>query len=472
MLPSYSVCAGLMSNSAWAVSGISIRHAVTLGMNLQNDNKDCHDGSREIRYRVWWALCSTERMLAVMTGRPTSLTETDCSVPLPLPVDEETLFREGGRSACHTMMGPVTRPISSHSSGDYNLSPPSSRSTSGKLSDGVDSLEPRSDPDRGIPTFSSDASCFLFVTKLGVLTNEVMSRLYRAGASNETWAQVQEKIMDFNAKIDEWLQELPPMFDFTKKQRDQQFVCHRLRLGFAYYSTRTIINRPALCRIDRKIRGESGKAKETDRVAAAKCVHSARAVIEMLPNIPNPVGVYGVAPWWCLVHHLVQASTVLMLELSFRADHVPKEAEEVLEAAKKAVIWLGSMSEDNMAARRAWKMCDTMLRKVASKIGRTVDDLEKAYSPSNPYWLPRFRPPLTPELDFPFLASQREHESFYPDDHAEEHAYRPQMYTPYDEFVSSAMAAPSATLTQFGTLFPSAAQMEALQSGEDPHPHS
>lgn len=436
-------------------------------MNLQNDNKDVHEGSREIRYRVWWALCSTERMLAVMTGRPMSLTDRDCSVPLPLPLEEETLFREGAQSPCHAQVGPVKRPLSSHSSRDYDLSP-ASRSTSAKLTDGVDSFEPKSDPDRGTPAFPNDASCFLSTTKLGVLTNEVVNRLYRAGVSNETWAQIQDKIIDLNAKIDEWLQELPLIFDFTKKQRDQQFVCHRLRLGFAYYSTRTIINRPALCRIDRKIPGESGKAKERDRITAAKCVHSARAVVQMLPNVPNPVGLYGVAPWWCLVHHLVQASTVLMLELSFRADHVPNEAEEVLEAATKAVIWLRSMSDDNLAARRAWKMCDAMLRKVAAKIGRTVDDLPKAYSPSDPYGLPPFRPCSTPELGFPFLASQRVQQSFFLGGQVEDHAYRPQMYTSYDEFVSSAMVAASATSPQFGTLFPSAAQMEALRSGDHP----
>ena len=401
-------------------------------------------------------------MLAVMTGRPTYITDTDCSVPLPLPIDEETLFKNEIRTGTHSRATPADRQSSRSSRRDYDQSP-SSRSTSDKLSDGVESSGPQSDLRLATP---SDASCFLAMTRLGVLTNEVMGRLYRASVSNDTWAQVQDKITDFNARIDGWLQSLPPILDFTKRQRDQQFLRHRLHLGFAYYSTRTIINRPALCRVDRKISGESGKAREKDRIAAAKCVHSAQAVSEMLPNVPDPVYLYGVAPWWCLVHHLVQASTVLMLELSFRADHMPNEAEEILEAAKKVVIWLRSMSEENMAARRAWGMCDAMLRKVAPKIGRTVDDIPMAHSPvEEPYGAPSFRSSAS-ELAFPAMSSQPGQQAFYQEGQLEDHAFRPHTYTSYDEFVSSSTNAPPITSAPFDVLFPSAAQMDALRAGD------
>ena len=399
-----------------------------------------------------------------MTGRPTSLTETDCSVPLPLPIDEEALFKDEGWTGIHSRATPAGSRLSSHSRRDYDKSP-SSTSTSDKLPDGVDPSGPQSDLHQATLTSPNDASCFLAITKLGVLTNEVMSRLYRAGVSKATWAQVQNKITDFNARIEGWLRSLPPVLDFTKKQHDQQFLRLRLRLGFAYYSTRTIINRPALCRIDRKMSGESGKAREHDRIAAARCVHSAQGVMEMLPNVPNPVYLYGVAPWWCLVHHLVQASTVLMLELSFRADHMPNEAEEVLGAAKKVVLWLRSMAEENMAARRAWKMCDAMLRKVAPKIGRTVDDIPKPHSPLEPYGATPFRSSAS-ILSFPPVTSQAGQEAFYQDGQLEEQDFRPQIYTSYDEFVSSSMNAPSINSAQLGTLFPSAAQMDVLCAGD------
>lgn len=443
------------------MSGIAIRQAITLGLNLQNASKDVHKASREIRYRLWWALCSTERTLSVMTGRPTSFSETDCSVPLPLHADEETLFKEQPRFTSHATL-PAMRHSSTQSSKDRGLSA-SSASIPDNLIDGSD-LSKQQDSKPSVAMSANDASCFLFNVKLSILTSNVMAGLYRAGTSNETWAQVQSKITGFNSKLLEWFQELPAAFDFTEQQGDPKFLRHRLYLGFAYYSTKTMINRPALCRIDHKIPSESEKAKDFNRSTAARCVHSAKAVLEMLPTVPNAVALYQVAPWWCLVHHLVQASTVLMLELSFRADHMPNEAEEILEAAKKAVRWLRAMSEENVAARRAWKLCDGMLRKVAPKIGRTVDDIPAALDELDQHGRAAFDVEPDHGLAIPGVAAQGGHDVFHMDSQLEEHTFHPQAYTSYDEFMASSMSAPEASSTPFGTMFPSAAQMNALGS--------
>ena len=311
----------------------------------------------------------------------------------------------------------------------------------------------------------NDASCFLLHVKLSILTNNVMAGLYRAGTSTETWAQVQSKITSFNSKLLEWLQDLPAAFDFTEEQGNPKFLRHRLYLGFAYYSTRTIINRPALCRIDHKIPSESDQAKDFNRSTAARCVHSAKAVLEMLPTVPNAVALYQVAPWWCLVHHLVQASTVLMLELSFRADHMPNEAEEILEAAKKAMRWLSAMSEESVAARRAWKLCDGMLRKVAPKVGRTVDDIPAAFNESDRQGRAAFDVEPDPGLAFPRLATQGGHDLFHMDSQLEEYTLHPHLYTSYDEFMASSMGASEDSSAPFGTMFPMASPTNALGSG-------
>lgn len=450
-----------MNNRAWAVSGIAIRQAITLGLNLQNDSKDVREASREIRYRLWWTLSSTERTLAVMTGRTTSFLESDCAVPLPLPVEDEILFQENPRSTSQAKL-PAIRQLSSRSSRDYDFSS-SPTSISDDLPDGSDFMR-QQDPEPGAVVSPNDASCFLFNVKLSILTDDVMNGLYRAGVTKQTWAHVQNKMTDFNSKLTKWVQVLPAVFDFRRKQQDERFLRHRLNLGFAYYSTSIIINRPALCRVDRKIPGESGKAKKLNRTIAAKCVHSAKAVLDMLPNEPNTVGLYRVTPWWCLVHHLVQATTVLMLELSFRADHMPNEAEDMLAAAKKAVIWLRAMSEENIAAHRAWKLCDNMLRKVAPKIGQTVDDIPIAYRASNPYSLPPFDVSASHDLTFPRLVTHAANEPFYSGSQFEGHTFNPQTFTSYDEFLSSTLSAPPAASTQFGTMFPSADQLEALES--------
>lgn len=163
----------------------------------------------------------------------------------------------------------------------------------------------------------------------------------------------------------------------------------------------------------------------------------------MLPDAPDAVGLYRVSPWWCLVHHLVQATTVLMLELSFRADHMPNEADDILEAAKKGILWLRSMSEDNVAARRAWRLCEGLLRKVAPKIGRDAENLPDGVLP--------------PSADFRSQdTSANPTQPGSPSDYNRGPGLmRPsQVYSAYDEFL------PPLSSPRFSSTFPAMDQMD------------
>ena len=361
----------LTPSRSWSTSGIAMRYASTLGLNLRNDSKDVSEASKEIRYRVFWALCSLERMLAIMTGRPTSFLESDCTAPAPLPLEEDSLEGNNAPSAEDIAL---LRRFSSQGSQqmDDSISTPSSTCFGSKpkacpADSTVQVLLPSSPKwKQGAPT--TNALFFGYHTKLSKFTDEVLNCLYRAGTVSKSWADVQTSIATLNSKIEKWRGELPNVFDFTKKQRDQKFVRQRMSLGFLYYSILTVINRPCLCRINRRVPDQSSKAKEFNRKTAMRCVHAARDMLEMLPQEPNPVGLYTVAPWWCLAHYLMQAATVLMLELSLGSDHMPNEAEEIFNSAIKATDWLRNLSEDE-AARRAGSLCDEMLRKVAPKVG-------------------------------------------------------------------------------------------------------
>ncbi|CAG8385620.1 unnamed protein product [Penicillium salamii] len=80
------------------------------------------------------------------------------------------------------------------------------------------------------------------------------------------------------------------------------------------------------------------------------------------------------SPWWCTLHYLMQAVTVLLPELACRAQHVPEKATMVSKAAKKALDWLSTLSNTNMASERAWKLCDGFIRRLAPHIGINVND--------------------------------------------------------------------------------------------------
>lgn len=445
---------------AWNFSGTAVRHACTLGLNQQNDSKKINDGSKEIRYRVWWAISSLERLLAVMTGRATSFVTTDCSVPLPIPYDEESFISVGG-STLNSHAVHLLRRDSSHDLRhlDHALSTPSSnhslRQTSSPLDQSPAALQHLFDAHNTVPI--SQSLFFLYDSTLSVLTDQVLSRLYRVSVMSESWADIQLTIGTFVSKIEEWRSTLPPVFDFTKKPRDQQFIRQRMSLGFFYYSSLIIITRPCLCKVDDKIPNESTGARNFNRATAARCVHAAKDMLGLLPNEPNSIGLCKVAPWWCLVHHLVQAATISMLELSYRAHHLPHEAEEILSSAKKAVSWLRNMSEEDLAAHRAWKLCDEMLRKVAPKIGQVV-----AESPNPPSsHMPK---PFPGSSGLDGLPDHRsayvfKGSSYQPSHELQDALLQPYMYTQFDEVAPAQITDPS---PDFVSMFGIPNQMDGI----------
>ena len=309
-----------------------------------------------------------------MTGRSTSFAGSHCTTPSPLPLEEESFV---GASAESPQVLQLLRRRSSQDSrlGDYRMTAKNTESSKKKASQS-NTLSPASpqpssqEQEQSIPPCS--ALAFRYLTELVAFTDDVLTHLYRTSAMTKSWADVQATISKCNTELDNWRQKLPLVFDFTRKQSDQRFVPQRMSLGFFYQSTRILINRPCLCRINRKSPDQSDRAKTFNNETAARCVHAARNMLEMLPSEPNPVRLYQTAPWWCLVHWLVQATTVSMLELSFRAEHMPNEVHDVFDTAEKALEWLRIMSNDDEAARRAAKICTKLLRQIAHKLGKTV----------------------------------------------------------------------------------------------------
>merc|ERR1712093_75653 len=216
---------------------------------------------------------------------------------------------------------------------------------------------------------------FLHMVQLTRLTQKVFQQLYNPTAIQGTWSDIQMLIRELDEQCENWYRAVPAVLDFKRNQRDREFYEHRLSLGFFYYSTKMMVHRPCLCRLDRKIPHQSDKSLNFNRMSATTCVDAARDTLRLIPDEPNAVGLVKVGPWWNILHWLVQATTVLMLEISFRAHHMPEDADDVLDAAKKGVRWLHALGHDNVSAQRAWRLCDSMLREASMKIGRDVSDL-------------------------------------------------------------------------------------------------
>ncbi|EXJ85613.1 hypothetical protein A1O1_05979 [Capronia coronata CBS 617.96] len=374
----YLLCTSQI-NRGWLLNGLALRQATALGMNMRNDSVNLPNPLKEIRYRVWWALYTQEHRLCNMTGRVNCILDDHCTTPLPVPLEEDQFDTEEGRRLLskERQQGDRAPASNPQTPTNINSTPSTDRSRSQTK---LESRSPSMPSNQGDLEWAKDVPpnsslYFLHLVQLSRLTQNIFHRLYNPASIQGTWSDVQKTISELEDQIEHWYRKLPPAFAFRRKQRDRSCYEYRLGLGFSYYSAKMTINRPCLCRLDRKIPGQSGKSLDFNRQSAAKCVEAAMETLGMIPDEPNAVGLIRVGPWWNILHLLVQASTVLMLEISFRANHMPEEADNILEASKKGVRWLHALAEDNLSARRAWAMCYSMLGEAAQKMGRNVNDL-------------------------------------------------------------------------------------------------
>lgn len=301
-----------------------------------------------------------ERLLGIMTGRDGYCMDADGSTPPPLPIDEGQLSSPSVIQNMYSLRQ------------WYGLSPPSNVSTPGSAQSRL--LASEKPPE--IPV--SEAMFFSEHSKLGAIISDLLRSLYRSSAVRGTWSEVLQNISRLNGQLELWRFNLPLAFSFSNNEvQGKDWLRQRLSLGISYYSAAMLANRPCLCRADRRIPNESGMAKESARLYATNCVHAALSLLKLIPTkMSDSAELYPILPWSYFLHHLMQASAILLLELSFRARHAPTEVDEIFASAKRALAILRLMSQDDLATERAYVLCDHLLRDVAPRIGRNVRDLE------------------------------------------------------------------------------------------------
>ncbi|KAL8822312.1 MAG: hypothetical protein Q9191_006951 [Dirinaria sp. TL-2023a] len=363
-------------NRAWNVLGLAIRSAQALGMHLENHLQGLKEEDKLTRVRMWYAIVSLERTLCLVTGRPAMVKSTDCSAPVPLPPslpDEGAL--EGISTSSQTLSpaGHQTRPASSTTSTH-------SSSTCGP--------RPYDKASESITT-----TFFFYYLELNALGQRVLESLYSPDIRLEKWSAIQARVSNLNAQLSQWHMTLPAALNSTIPSKDPRVESFKVALAILSNSLRTIINRPSLCSRDRLVPHQSESSVNADHDNASLCVSSARAVLALLPTEPNPQSIRQSPVWWTLTYYIKRAVTVLMLEMSFRAKHMPSEAEEMLKDAKKGMNWLLSMASTSSAARISWDQLSRLLRLVAPRIGGSTDDIMTApLEHQSPNFMPSFQP--------------------------------------------------------------------------------
>lgn len=362
---------------------MAVRSAITLGINLKNNSPRTPDVAKEARYKVWWCLYNFEHMLGIMTGRAIYSLDGGYATPLPLPFEEDQLQRD---QMAIKMLNDVTL------RDEYVSTVMASawiRQTGSKD-------DTRRRDRRWLQRQSANSGlCFLYCCDLTVITQEIVNKVYSTNAVTLLWSEIEARLDELRSRIDQWQSDLPIALDFTQGQNDtgstQRF---KLFLAFHYYSARITLGRPCLCRRDAR---QNNSPQTFSHMMAIVALESASNMLALIPDQPDIHQLYQVCPWWCVLRYLMQAATVILLELSFGSVHKPEDEEEFVKLSKKSIRWFAAMSERSIGSRRAWQLCDSSFRKLASSMKYSTDDIPSSPRPQrratvNPAFTTEFGP--------------------------------------------------------------------------------
>jgi hypothetical protein len=353
-----------------------------MGLNLRSESENIPHFSKEVRYRLWWALFMLDTVLCEMTGRPLSMGEIFCTTPLPVPFGEEDFWddrvvqlitSQGSRGAFFTSL-----------LSDSTSTPPhdgASRKNSVQLGSSQAKPEvqtPQAMVESQIHStgLAPNASLyFLYAVDLAHLLREAINILYAPKATRMSCREIETTIATFNNHADAWLSHLPAEFHFATPNANatQGFAEQRASLALRFYATKLIITQPSL-----RLYQSSAETKPPGATCddmATICVQAACQMLDLLPEEADSSWLYGIAPWWCILHNIMQSTAVLLVELFTRTHLDIPKATSLIQRVQKATRWLNEMSAKDPYSQRAWWVCMDILSRHGSKFGFDVKRL-------------------------------------------------------------------------------------------------
>ncbi|KAF2000680.1 hypothetical protein P154DRAFT_575736 [Amniculicola lignicola CBS 123094] len=348
-------------NRSWVVIGMSLRFGYSLGLHVRNEDRTATQVKKEVLSRMWWGLYSLESILSNITGRPSVGIASHISVRLPIPLATEDLD-EASLASMDVTLG-RTILVENPSSGTSSATPSKS-----DLSGFTESFN-----------VHANSGAFLRETvKIGKITQKALVSLYSATMVTNTWEKVQEHIMDTLSEVEDWANSLPPDYTFLGAHGiNEDYIRERTILAMYYYSAKMMATRPCLCRLDRRIGNQTKSSDDFNRNMAVTCVTAAKSVADLLPDDArhHRAAIYRNGPWWSIVHNIMQALTILMLEIAFEPASFPQDKQLMLPSLKKLVHWLREMGNNYTLAKRAYQIGFDLLKKTVANVDIDISDL-------------------------------------------------------------------------------------------------
>ena len=304
--------------------GVALRFAYTLGLHVRNEDPSATAAKRETLVRTWWSLYSLERTLSVITGRPSIIVDSYCSVPLPMPVIEDHISDQA--EAAYRVRG---------------------KSATGFPSTPHGWSETPCPPAFG-PMEANSGSYFKASVQLSIITQSILTSLYNPSTAVRSLADLQCDMAQLDHRLEQWLLALPQEFNFQIPViGTSKFPRERMILGFQLCSARMLLGR--LCLNPRRQASREGTEATFARRMGNSSIEAAKTIVDSLPEEPSAQFIYDHGPWWCIVHHMMQAVSVFLLGLSHPAS-VSQDGVILMHYVKKVIWWLQVM-QDPVAGR-------------------------------------------------------------------------------------------------------------------------
>ncbi|KAF2853841.1 hypothetical protein T440DRAFT_389569 [Plenodomus tracheiphilus IPT5] len=346
---------------AWVMIGFSIRLALALGLHLRNEDPSLNDAEREPLVRTWWCLHTIECLVSSITGRPPVIASEDCTVPLPkISISKTKDASEGGaRRGLRRRM--------EYKSSSSNASP------------------------EEVTSSTTDSRYLLSHIDVANISQKVLLSLYSPRTAAENWVYVQNRVTELLKDLEEWAKVALPS-DAAKWDPARPVTQSRDRflLQISYLSNKILITRPCLCRIERRISGESDSSINFNVRSAETCVEAARELATLFPDQPDPAFIYSQGPWWDVVHIIMQSLAVLLLDMAYRGKKTNGEQHDPhIYCIKKLIRWLCAMEPHDPVANRATRVIWKILKTCAPVLQSQADELLAEFVESHNHHEPR-----------------------------------------------------------------------------------
>ena len=218
-------------------------------------------------------------------------------------------------------------------------------------------------------------------TRLMCLTHEMIDQVYRPDPNLRSENQMRTTVLEFNNKLEDWARNLPGDLIFISKQPREGFNNPQMYLAFAYYSSQMVLFRPLDLLRDSQ---QPSKASPISNISRASGT-AARQMMSLLPEVkvvektPGYESTLKLSPWYCLIQYLLQAITVLMIEMVATRDD--SERIQAFDAAIRSLRWLHILTKNHGPGSGSYRQADILLRHATSYLGLSLP-LDLPPSPS------------------------------------------------------------------------------------------